>query len=147
MDLGRVDLVGRAYRPSRATKCPRIDGVLTGVIEPRVDGVMGQLAELDDQGRYTVRFYFDPAPLGGRPLSTHRVRMIQQHSGPNYGTHLPLKAGTEVLVVFVDGDPDRPLIVGSVHNPATPTPVTSRNPSMSRIVTASGIMIEMKDHF
>jgi type VI secretion system secreted protein VgrG len=49
--------------------------------------------------------------------------------------------------VFVDGDPDRPLIMGSVHNPATPTPVTSRNPSMHRIVTASGIMIEMKDHF
>jgi type VI secretion system secreted protein VgrG len=73
--------------------------------------------------------------------------MIQHHSGPNYGTHMPLKAGTEVLVVFVDGDPDRPLIVGSVHNPVTPTPVTSRNPSMHRIVTASGIMIEMKDHF
>lgn len=137
----------RVYRPARATRRPRIDGVLTGVIEPNVDSVMGQLAQLDEQGRYTVRFYFDPAPLGGRPLSTHRVRMIQQHSGPNYGTHMPLKAGTEVLVVFVDGDPDRPLIVGSVHNPVTPSPVTSRNPSMHRIVTASGIMIEMKDHF
>jgi type VI secretion system secreted protein VgrG len=137
----------RVYRPARATKRPRIDGVLTGVIEPNVDGVMGQMAQLDEQGRYTVRFYFDPSPIGGKPLSTHRVRMIQQHSGPNYGTHMPLKAGTEVLVVFVDGDPDRPLIVGSVHNPVTPTPVTSRNPSMHRIVTASGIMIEMKDHF
>ncbi len=143
----RVTDAARIYRPARATKRPRIDGVLTGVIEPNVDGVMGQMAQLDEQGRYTVRFYFDPSPIGGRPLSTHRVRMIQQHSGPNYGTHMPLKAGTEVLVVFVDGDPDRPLIVGSVHNPVTPTPVTSRNPSMHRIVTASGIMIEMKDHF
>ncbi len=143
----RATEASRTYRPSRATKRPRIDGVLTGVIEPNVEGAMGQMAQLDEQGRYTVRFYFDPAPLGGRPLSTHRVRMIQQHSGPNYGTHMPLKAGTEVLVVFVDGDPDRPLIMGSVHNPVTPTPVTSRNPSMHRIVTASGIMIEMKDHF
>jgi type VI secretion system secreted protein VgrG len=143
----RLTEASRTYRPARLTHRPRIDGVLTGVIEPNVDGVMGQMAQLDEQGRYTVRFYFDPAPLGGRPLSTHRVRMIQQHSGPNYGTHMPLKAGTEVLVVFVDGDPDRPLIMGSVHNPATPTPVTSRNPSMHRIVTASGIMIEMKDHF
>ncbi|MEP7124840.1 MAG: type VI secretion system tip protein TssI/VgrG [Byssovorax sp.] len=143
----RLTEASRTYRPARATKRPRIDGVLTGVIEPSPEGVMGKMAQLDDQGRYTVRFYFDPAPLGGRPHNTHRVRMIQQHSGPNYGTHMPLKAGTEVLVVFVDGDPDRPLIVGSVHNPATPTPVTSRNPSMHRIVTASGIMIEMKDHF
>ena len=143
----RVTDATRTYRPARATFRPRIDGVLTGVIEPNVDGVMGQIAQLDEQGRYTVRFYFDPAPLGGRPLSTHRVRMIQQHSGPNYGTHMPLKAGTEVLVIFVDGDPDRPLIVGSVHNPVTPTPVTSRNASMHRILTASGILMEMKDHF
>jgi type VI secretion system secreted protein VgrG len=143
----RITESSRVYRPARTTKRPRIDGVLTGVIEPNVDGVMGQMAQLDEQGRYTVRFYFDPSPIGGKPLSTHRVRMIQQHSGPNYGTHMPLKAGTEVLVIFVDGDPDRPLIMGSVHNPVTPTPVTSRNPSMHRIVTASGIMIEMKDHF
>jgi type VI secretion system secreted protein VgrG len=73
--------------------------------------------------------------------------MVQNHSGPNYGTHLPLKAGIEVLLVFVEGDPDRPLIVGSTHNPVTPSPVTVKNPLMHRIKTAAGILIEMKDDF
>jgi len=105
------------------------------------------VADLDAQGRYTVRFYFDTSPQGERPKSSHPVRQVQQHSGPNYGTHLPLKAGIEVLVAFIDGDPDRPLIVGSVHNPVTPSPVTDTDPHKHRVKTASGILVEMRDAF
>jgi type VI secretion system secreted protein VgrG len=138
---------GTTYRPPRVTPRPRMHGVITGLIEPRLDGTVGKVADIDAQGRYTVRFYFDTTPLGERPKSSHRVRMIQQHSGPNYGTHLPLKAGIEVLVVFVDGDPDRPLIVGSVHNPVTPNPVTDTDPHKHQVKTASGILVEMRDAF
>jgi type VI secretion system secreted protein VgrG len=135
------------FRPARVTPRPRINGVATALVEPNPDGNIGNIAQIDEQGRYTIKMYFDTAPIGGKPRSSHRVRMIQQHSGPNYGTHMPLKAGIEVLVVFVDGDPDRPLIVGSAPNPVTPTPVADRNRLMSRIKTASGIVIEMKDDF
>jgi type VI secretion system secreted protein VgrG len=135
------------YRPPRTTPRPKIHGVVTALVEPKADGTLGSVADIDDWGRYTIRFYFDTSPLGERQKSSHAVRMIQQHAGPNYGTHLPLKAGIEVLVVFVDGDPDRPLVVGAVHNPVTPNPVVSSDPHKHRVKTASGILIEMRDAF
>ncbi len=135
------------YRPPRVTPKPRMPGVVTGIVEPKADGSIGNVADLDDQGRYTVRLCFDTARVGDKPKSSHRMRMIQHHVGPNYGTHLPLKAGIEVLVVFVNGDPDRPMIAGAVPNPSTPSPVTSRDPNMHRIKTASGILIQMRDQF
>lgn len=137
----------RTYRPPRATPRPRIHGVVSALVEPRRDGQFGQIAELDEHGRYTLKFYFDTEPLGKKPRSSHRVRMIQQHAGPGYGTHLPLKAGVEVLVTFVDGDPDRPIIVGGAPNHISPSPVTVTEPLVHRTKTASGIVVEMKDHF
>lgn len=137
----------RGYRPPRITPKPRVHGVLTGWVEPRADGRLGKVATLDEHGRYTVRFCFDAEPVGSRRHSSHHVRMLQHHVGPNYGTHLPLKAGVEVMLAFVGGDPDRPVIVGAVPNPATPSPVTGREPDTHRIKTASGILIQMRDHF
>lgn len=135
------------YRPPRVTPKPRMCGVATALIEPNASGDIGKVARIDEQGRYTIKFYFDPSPVGSRPRSSQQVRMIQQHSGPDYGTHMPLKAGIEVLIVFVDGDPDRPLIVGSVHNPITPSPVVEKSELYHRIKTAAGVLIEMKDEF
>jgi type VI secretion system secreted protein VgrG len=60
--------------------------------------------------------------------------------------HFPLKPGVEVLVAFLDGDPDRPLIVAAAPNPATPSPVTGKNQTIHRISTESGIVLTMKDH-
>jgi type VI secretion system secreted protein VgrG len=71
--------------------------------------------------------------------------MAQPYSGPGYGSHHPLHKGTEVLIAHIDGDPDRPIIVGSVPNPHTPSPSTSANATQSVIQTASGIRIEMED--
>ncbi len=133
------------YRPPRVTPRPRILGVLSGRIEPRTDGAIGPYSTLDDQGRYTVRFFFDPAPLGARPASSLPVRMMQPHAGPNYGFHFPLKPGVEVLVAFTEGDPDRPFVLGTVPNPVTPTPVAQPGYLMNRIQTASGVFMEMKD--
>jgi type VI secretion system secreted protein VgrG len=135
------------YRPPRITPRPKMHGVATALIEPNATGEIGKVARIDEQGRYTVKFYFDPSPIGSKPRSSQQVRMIQQHSGPDYGTHMPLKAGIEVLIIFVDGDPDRPLIVGSVHNPVTPSPVVEKSELFHRIKTAAGVLIEMKDDF
>ena len=71
--------------------------------------------------------------------------MVQPHAGPNYGMHFPLKPGIEVLVAFVDGDPDRPLIVGAVPNPVTPSPVTRPSYLFNKVQTVSGIFMELKD--
>lgn len=133
------------YRPPRITKRPRVSGVLTALVEPDPSGQVAESAVIDEEGRYTVLFYFDAADVAGRAKHSRPVRMVQAHSGPNYGIHFPLKPGIEVLIVFMDGDPDRPMIIGSVPNPITPTPVNKEVNLMNRIETASGLIIEMRD--
>jgi type VI secretion system secreted protein VgrG len=54
-------------------------------------------------------------------------------------------AGTEVLLVHVDGDPDRPIIVASVPNAMTPSPVTQSNATQSMIATRTGILVTFDD--
>lgn len=132
------------YRPPRITPKPRIHGLLTGVVEQAPETDITKYAVLDDHGRYTIRFLFDTAPMGEHKAS-RPVRMLQPHAGPDYGIHFPLKPGVEVLLAFVNGDPDRPLIVGAVPNPETPSPVRAQNSLMNRIKTVSGILFEMKD--
>ncbi|MEZ4308093.1 MAG: DUF6484 domain-containing protein [Polyangiaceae bacterium] len=89
-------------------------------VEPNADGNIGESANIDPDGRYTVKSYFDAGEVTGRPRNSHPVRMIQAHAGPSYSVHFPLKPGVEVLLVFMDGDPDRPLIVGSVPGRSPP---------------------------
>lgn len=131
------------YRPPRVTRVPRIHGLLTGVIESS-QGDLKRHAKLDEQGRYTVRFLFDTAAPGERKASC-QVRMMQSLAGPGYGVHFPLKPGTEVTLAFLDGNPDRPIILGAVPNPITPTPVNAPVSTKSRIKTRSGIVIEFED--
>ncbi len=132
------------FRPPRITPKPRIHGLLTGVVEQEPEAAIAGHAVLDEDGRYTIRFLFDTAPVGQLKAS-RPVRMLQPHAGPDYGIHFPLKPGVEVLLAFVNGDPDRPLIVGAVPNPETPSPVVRKSALKNRIKTVSGILIEMKD--
>jgi len=134
----------RMYRPPRVTPRPRISGLVTGIIDPGPVGPEAKTAQIDDQGRYFVRFLFDTTAPGERP-SSHPVRMVQNHAGEGYGTHFPLKPGVEVAIGFVDGDPDRPLIVGAVPNPIKPSPVTNVNPGVHRIRTSTGITVDMAE--
>ena len=132
------------YRPPRDARIPRIYGVVTGLIENQVQGHVGKYAMIDHEGRYTVKFLFDTAPPGEAKAS-HAVRRIQPAAGPNYGMHFPLRPGVEVVLVFIDGDPDRPLIVGAVPNPVTPTPVDVNSSTKNRIKTESGVLFEIED--
>ncbi len=134
----------RTYRPPRVTPKPRIPGVVTGIIDDPTNASSGQNAMIDDEGRYTVRFLFDTAAPGERRAS-RPIRMAQPHAGAGYGTHFPLKPGIEVLIAFVNGDPDRPIIAGAVPNPLTPSPVVASNAKLNRIVTVSGVRFDIKD--
>lgn len=132
----------RTYRPPRVTPKPRVHGVVTGVIDAESEGA--EYAEVDDQGRYRVRFLFDTTGpdkgKGSRP-----IRMAQPHAGPGYGMHFPLRPGIEVIITFVDGDPDRPIIAATVPNPLTASPVTSGNAPRNVIRTGSGNEINIDD--
>ena len=86
----------------------------------------GQYAEIDEQGRYKLKLPFDRSESKGGKASRW-VRMAQPYAGSDYGMHFPLHKDIEVLLTFIDGDPDRPIIAGSVPNPETGSPVTAQN--------------------
>lgn len=129
------------FRPARVTPKPRIHGFVTGIIQAGPDGETGGVARLDSEGRYTVQFHFDTTQHGEQKAS-HAVRMAQPFAGPNYGMHFPLRRGTEVLLVFADGDPDRPVIAGAVYNPSSPSPVVASNAQKHQLKSSSGAVFE-----
>jgi type VI secretion system secreted protein VgrG len=133
----------RTYRPRRTTPRPKIAGLVTGIIDGGQNSG-SSTAQIDEQGRYLVRFLFDSTPRTGQAPS-RRIRMAQEHVGENYGSHFPLRPDTEVVIGFIDGDPDRPVIVGAVSNPIKPSPVDVRNPTVHRVRTASGITVDIQD--
>lgn len=144
-DLYRAEVTAiesdTVFRPERRTPWPRIDGYENAV----VDGGSGsQYAQIDEQGRYAVKFKFDEGSLSGGKASTF-VRMVQPHDGPQEGTHFPLRKGVEVLVAFQGGDPDCPVILGSVHNAVNPSVVTSSNHTQNVIRSGSLNHIVMED--
>ena len=117
------------FRPRRLTPQPKIHGILNAWVDAAGDE---EQAKVDDQGHYKVILPFD---LSGQPdgEASHYIRMIQPYAGgayagkEAYGMHFPLHKGTEVLLSFIDGNPDRPVIAGAVPNPVTSSPVTAAN--------------------
>ncbi|MCZ7681178.1 MAG: type VI secretion system tip protein VgrG [Sandaracinaceae bacterium] len=129
------------FRPERTVPRPRLDGL----VQALVDGESRSTATpIDDAGRYRVVLPLDGAAQAGG-LATRWVRRAQPYAGEGYGMHLPLHVGVEVAVAHVNGDPDRPIILGAVPNRATESPVTSGNATAGVIRTGSGILIEMDD--
>lgn len=129
------------FRPERVAEKPRIAGTINAHIDAEGSG---EYAELDDQGRYKVRMPFDLNDSRGGKASSW-LRMAQPYAGGNHGMHFPLHKSTEVLLTFIDGDPDRPIIAAAVTNPLTPSPVTGDNQTTNIIHSAAGNRMEMED--
>jgi type VI secretion system secreted protein VgrG len=102
---------GLPYRSARVTPRPRIDGYQTAIVV----GPEGQEIFVDPFGRVKVKFHWDRRASGG-PESSCWVRVAQVWAGKNWGAFFWPRIGNEVVVVFEEGDPDRPLIVGCVYN-------------------------------
>ena len=101
------------YRPARLTPKPLIQGTQTGFVVG--SGQKGQEIWTDKFGRVKVQFHWDRAGHG-HPEKSCWVRVAQGWAGRSWGMqHLP-RIGQEVVVSFLDGDPDRPLVIGSVYN-------------------------------
>ncbi len=129
------------YRSELITKKPKMNGFINAKIDAEGSG---EYAELDDQGRYHVIMPFDVSNPGPNKGSVP-LRMMQPYGGPPpnssipaVGMHFPLRKGTEVLIGFVNGDIDRPVIVGAVPNKITPSVTTNNNPKLSQILTSGG---------
>lgn len=132
---------GVQFRAAPAETKPTLPGVLPA----RVDASgSGEFAELDDQGRYKIRFPFDESGQAGGKASSW-VRRSQPSAGAGSGWHMPLRKGTEVLLSFTGGDPDRPVILGAVPNPDAPSVVGEGRQTRSVLRSASGNELHSED--
>jgi len=96
---------GLPVRPALATR-PNVRGPQTAVVV----GPLGEEIHTDALGRVRVRFHWDD-----KEGSSCWLRVAQSWAGPGYGTLFIPRVGMEVVVSFLDGDPDRPLVTGCVY--------------------------------
>ncbi len=109
------------YRPKRLTPKPRIHGVQAAiVVAPKGDE---EQIYTDEFGRVRVRFLWDR--LGEfDDNSTCWLRVAQGWAGAQYGMLNMPRVGHELIVEFLDGDPDQPIATGRVYTVPSPAPYT-----------------------
>ncbi|MDG5814734.1 type VI secretion system tip protein TssI/VgrG [Chitinispirillales bacterium ANBcel5] len=120
------------FRPKTNAHIPKVSGVISAMVETNGS----QYASLDEMGRYKVRMPFD---VSGTPNSeaSKPVRLAQPYSGANYGIHFPSHEGTELIMACIDGNPNRPVALGTVPNANNVSPVSSNN-CMENIIRTAG---------
>lgn len=131
------------YRPPLRTPKPVVHGMLIAFIDGETDG---ERAELDEMGRYHVRILDEESGLKSGQAS-HVLRKAEPYGGGDgFGSHATLLIGTEVLLGFLHGDPDRPVIMAALSNADQMNPVTSENNAVAyRTKTASGAVFQIGD--
>ncbi|MBW4024260.1 MAG: type VI secretion system tip protein VgrG [Proteobacteria bacterium] len=102
---------GRPWRPVRRTPRP----LMAGICSAEVIGPADEEIHTDALGRIKLRFRWDHRQ-DANPSSGVWVRVMQPWSGPRMGWSFIPRIGTEVAVAFMDGDPDRPVVVGQMHH-------------------------------
>lgn len=99
------------YRPRPTTKKPRMTGPQTAMVV----GPAGEEIWTDKYSRIKVLFHWDRYAQGDENSSCW-IRVAQTWAGKSWG-HIQIpRIGQEVLVDFLAGDPDRPIVIGSVYN-------------------------------
>ncbi|WP_437977835.1 type VI secretion system tip protein TssI/VgrG [Sorangium sp. So ce295] len=103
---------GDPWRPARRPK-PRIFGTQTAFVVGNKAGV--DEIDVDEHGRVKVEFRWDRRDLHeGNP--TRFVRVSQGWAGLDYGFVMLPRVNEEVIIAYLDGDPDEPVVVGRLHN-------------------------------
>jgi type VI secretion system secreted protein VgrG len=117
---GSVGLIGnyemtpsdRQFRAPLITRKPEIVGYQSALVV--TDGEI----DVDKDARILVQFYWDRKKKPSR-----RVRVAQFWAGHNRGALFVPRVGDEVLVAYEEGDPDRPIVIGSVYNGTNTVPM------------------------
>jgi type VI secretion system secreted protein VgrG len=107
------------FRPPRRARKPVIDGTQTALVV----GKSGEEIWTDKFGRVTVQFYWDRQGTKDEKSSCW-IRVAHGWAGKEWGFICIPRIGQEVIVSFLEGDPDRPIITGSVYNQDQMPPYT-----------------------
>ncbi len=105
------------FRPARVTRKPLVQGPQTAVVV----GPAGEEIYTDNYSRVKVQFHWDRLGQHNENSSCW-IRVAQPWAGANWGGIAIPRIGQEVVVDFLEGDPDRPLITGRVYNAAQMPP-------------------------
>ncbi|HEX3470149.1 MAG TPA: type VI secretion system tip protein TssI/VgrG [Silvibacterium sp.] len=100
-----------AFRSSLKTKKPVVNGMHTGKVVVN----SGEDSHMDKYGRVNVQFWWDRQRKPNTPDNTW-LRVAQSWAGKGWGTYYWPRVDDEVLIDFIEGDPDQPIVVGSVYN-------------------------------
>ncbi|RDS27464.1 Phage-related baseplate assembly protein [Escherichia coli] len=120
----------RTWRPRVQSK-PKVDGPQSAI----VTGPAGEEIFCDEHGRVRVKFHWDRYH-GMTEESSCWVRVSQAWAGPGFGNLAIPRVGQEVIVDFLNGDPDQPLVMGRTYHednrspgdlPGTKTQMTIRS--------------------
>ncbi|WP_135383852.1 type VI secretion system Vgr family protein [Vibrio tasmaniensis] len=123
--------------PSPTDKA-KIHGLQSAIVAGNTAGEINQ----DEQGRVRIQFHWDTQTSGDK--TSCYVRVAQMMAGNGYGAQFIPRVGQEVLVSFIDGDPDQPIITGSVYNSKNPPPYKEANSTKTGISTKlSGLANEL----
>jgi len=109
---------------------PLIHGVHNAIVAGSTKGD----PNCDKEGRVKVNFFWE-----GADKSSGWVRVAEQYAGAGYGSQFTPRVGQEVLVSFLHGDPDAPIITGQVYSSKNKPPFSEAN------TTQTGITSKLKD--
>src|SRR5271166_891187 len=104
----------RQFRAPHATRKPEVAGFQSALVV----GKSGEEIDVDKLGRIVVQFYWDR-----KKKQSRRVRVAQIWAGNTRGALFVPRIGDEVIVQYEEGDPDRPIVVGSVYNGTNTVPM------------------------
>jgi type VI secretion system secreted protein VgrG len=125
--------VSTTFRPPRLAPRPTIAGTQTAIVV----GKTGEEIWTDQYGRVVVQFHWDQVG-GTNEKSSCWVRVAQGWAGNQWGSSFIPRIGQEVVVSFLEGNPDRPLITGCVYNAQQQVPYAlPDNQTRSTIKTSS----------
>ncbi|VTU38936.1 type VI secretion system Vgr family protein [Variovorax sp. PBL-E5] len=112
------------FRPPRLTPRVTMPGPQTAIVV----GPKGDEIHADDFGRVKVHFHWDRYDESNEK-STCWVRVSQPWAGKGWGGYFIPRIGQEVIVDFLNGDPDRPIIIGRLYDDDQPKPFDSHTQS------------------
>ena len=121
------------FRSSRITPKPTIPGPQTAIVV----GPSGEEIYTDEFGRVKVQFHWDRYSRADENSSCW-IRVAQVWAGKNWGAMYIPRIGQEVVVEFLEGDPDHPIITGRVYNGQAMPPYEPKTfPTMSTLKSNS----------
>ncbi|AST68446.1 ImpA family type VI secretion-associated protein [Kosakonia cowanii] len=123
------------FRPAPVTAWPKTHGPQTA----KVVGPQGESIWTDKYGRIKVKFHWDRQAKGD-DTSSCWVRVSSAWAGQGFGGVQIPRVGDEVVIDFINGDPDRPIVTGRVYNEASMPPWSLPDDS-----TRMGFMTRSKD--